>query len=302
MTKTPPIYVIYHRGCPDGMAAAFAASTILGDTAHYIPRTHTDAPPRFRAGSIIYFVDIALPREQMIELAKTALKIVVLDHHVTAQNDLVDLPDNVEVVFDMERSGAQIAWAYFRPETPEPKVITHIADRDLWRFQLPNTREITEAVMAHEYDLSVYDSMITEPLLYARLKTQGEAILMFKENALAQLIKEARTGEIYLFEEDGDEPSAHYFFPVCNAPHFFASDLAHALLLKYPKAPFAACYRDTASGRRDWSLRSLDDRVDVSHIAQMLNRGGGHRNAAGFSEERAEQHVFMDRGAYTEPA
>ena len=37
------------------------------------------------------------------------------------------------------------------------------------------------------------------------------------------------------------------------------------------------------NGKREWSLRSDDSRLDVSLVAQQYG-GGGHRNAAGFSE------------------
>jgi uncharacterized protein len=273
------IYVIHHKNCPDGVAAALAAYKFFGEFgAHYIPRTHTDRVPRFKPGAIIYFLDIALKRDDMIELAKTAESIVVLDHHKTAEAELVDLPDNVHVQFDMTKSGAQLAWAYFYPHIEEPKVVSHIADRDLWKFEIPNTREITEAVMAHEYDLSVYDSLITEPMLYARLLAQGEALLAGKENQLAILINEAQEATIQIGERVVS-------FPCINAPHFFASDLANMLLKRFPNAPFAGCYRDAGNGRRDWSLRSMDDRMDVAEIASSFTGGGGHRNAAGLSED-----------------
>lgn len=48
-------------------------------------------------------------------------------------------------------------------------------------------------------------------------------------------------------------------------------------------APFGACYFDRFDGKRQWSLRSDPDGVDVSAIA-LSRGGGGHKHAAGFEE------------------
>lgn len=66
--------------------------------------------------------------------------------------------------------------------------------------------------------------------------------------------------------------------PVANLPYTMSSDAGH---LMTAGEPFAACYVDTPNGRT-FSLRSTDEGVDVSAVAQSFG-GGGHRNAAGFS-------------------
>jgi nanoRNase/pAp phosphatase (c-di-AMP/oligoRNAs hydrolase) len=47
--------------------------------------------------------------------------------------------------------------------------------------------------------------------------------------------------------------------------------------------PFGACYFDRFDGKRQWSLRSDEQGVDVSLIAKA-HGGGGHAHAAGFEE------------------
>jgi nanoRNase/pAp phosphatase (c-di-AMP/oligoRNAs hydrolase) len=46
---------------------------------------------------------------------------------------------------------------------------------------------------------------------------------------------------------------------------------------------FAACYFDRRDGKRQWSLRSDDNGLDVSAIAKA-HSGGGHYHAAGFEQ------------------
>jgi oligoribonuclease NrnB/cAMP/cGMP phosphodiesterase (DHH superfamily) len=48
--------------------------------------------------------------------------------------------------------------------------------------------------------------------------------------------------------------------------------------------PFGACYFDRFDGKRQWSLRSAPDGVDVSEVAKQFG-GGGHRHAAGWEED-----------------
>ena len=47
-------------------------------------------------------------------------RVIVLDHHKTAAEQLqggsVVLPDNVDVLLDMDRSGATIALDFFKPK------------------------------------------------------------------------------------------------------------------------------------------------------------------------------------------
>ena len=68
--------------------------------------------------------------------------------------------------------------------------------------------------------------------------------------------------------------------PVASCSYDFVSEAAHELLNRNPDAPFAACIVRSHDGTT-YSLRSMDDRMDVSEIAKSYG-GGGHRNAAGF--------------------
>lgn len=62
-------------------------------------------------------------------------KVVVLDHHIserTRMHEMAAQDHNLTFVFDNEKSGASLAWTYFFPETPLPKLIAHVEDIDLW--------------------------------------------------------------------------------------------------------------------------------------------------------------------------
>jgi hypothetical protein len=56
-----------------------------------------------------------------------------MDHHKSALEDLKGLSPNI--YFDMERSGAQLAWNYFHPGVKPPKFIQYIEDRGSIEFK-----------------------------------------------------------------------------------------------------------------------------------------------------------------------
>jgi oligoribonuclease NrnB/cAMP/cGMP phosphodiesterase (DHH superfamily) len=70
--------------------------------------------------------------------------------------------------------------------------------------------------------------------------------------------------------------------PTVNAPWVFSSDVGN-ILASGSKSKVGATYYDREDGRRVFSLRSVSDGPDVSEIAKIYG-GGGHRNAAGFTE------------------
>ena len=81
-------FVVYHAQCEDGFGAAYAAWKVLGSRAEYLPYFHGDPVPDFPADAQVTFVDIALPRDQLLDLAARVRKVEVLDHHKTAEHDL----------------------------------------------------------------------------------------------------------------------------------------------------------------------------------------------------------------------
>lgn len=293
--QKPLPYVLYHSPCIDGFGAAYAAWKYFGDSARYVPLNYTDKLPDLREGADIFMVDLSFKRPIMLELAKKHPQIRVIDHHKTAEAELKDIEreaSNIHVFFDMEHSGCYLTWYYFHASGTLPKLLRNIEDRDLWRHALPGTRRITAALAIEPQTFEGWDILCTDDEAYKNLIRSGDAMLRQQQHFVSELTKEVRTA---VFTAGGDT----YWVPAVNAPYFLGSDLGHKLLDLFPLAPFAAVYRDTGSGRRDWSLRSEEGRIDVSHVAS-LNGGGGHRNAAGMSEVSAYNRVAFSRQSYEE--
>lgn len=266
-----PDLCIYHGACDDGFGAAFAVWKRDGAGPDYLPGVYGEAPPDV-TGLDVAIVDFSYKRPVMIELAAKARSILVLDHHKTAQAELEGLPaecPNVEVHFDMERSGAVMAWQHFHPQAPVPEFFLYLQDRDLWTKRLPGVDTFTMALRSYPQKFQVWDELYHSP---QKLIAEGAAI----ERYYRTLVESAKTHAF--FREIGG-----HRVPVVNGSLFMSSEVAGELA---KDNPFAAMYAETEKGVI-WSLRSrAPDGIDVSEIAKRFG-GGGHKNAAGFTIPRA---------------
>ena len=262
-----PLYVLYHANCPDGFGGAWSVWLARGDTATYCPVSHGAPPPDLPPDASVLMVDIAYPRDVALALRDRVRKLRIMDHHKSAQEDLGDLDF---AYFDMNRSGAMLGWRYFHPGEEPPPLIGYVQDRDLWRFELPNSRETSAALGSHPLDFEVWKSLNVEDL--AR---EGTAILRFRDQTVKTIVGFARWGEI-----------GGYRVPIVNATAHW-SDVGHAMLEKFSDAPFVGAWYEDSEGVRRWSLRSRKD-FDVSVVAKKLG-GGGHPQASGFREPSSAQ-------------
>lgn len=285
---------IYHGNCADGFGAAWAVRKALGNEVEFHPGVYQDPPPDV-TGRNVLMVDFSYKRPVLDEVHRTAKSLLVLDHHKTAADDLAGIrppfgpgwerhlqnvyQDDCEncpqpyALFDMERSGAGIAWDFFHHDKPRPALINHIEDRDLWRFKLAGTREIQAAVFSYPYDFEIWDKLMdSDPM---ELFGQGSAIERKHHKDIAELVAVCqRTMEI-----------ASYTVPVASLPYTLTSDAGHLMADNWCDGTFfAACYWDTEEGRV-FSLRSTEAGMDVSEIAKHFG-GGGHKHAAGFRVPR----------------
>lgn len=275
----PPVICIYHAPCADGFTAAWVVSKTLGRHIEYYPGVYGDAPPDV-AGKHVLLVDFSYKRPVLEEMAKIAVSVLVLDHHKTAAADLegyppaqfdrTSIPSGIEVLFDMSRSGAQIAWDFFNPNARRPLLVDYVGDRDLWKFEMPSSREVNAYVFANDYMFDNWDA------LDEALKNSVEAVAERGAAIEKKHHKDVREG---VNTTRRTMMIGGYMVPVANMSpaSMMISDAANLMAVDQP---FAACYYDSPKGRF-FSLRSTAAGEDVSEIAKKYG-GGGHRNAAGF--------------------
>lgn len=257
--------VIYHGDCRDGFTAAWAAWKKFGDEdTEYVAAKHGETTIPIVKERDVYFLDFAIPRASTIFLHDVARSLIVLDHHKTAAADLAGLP---YATFDMDRSGAGIAWDVLHPGVKRPWLINYVEDRDLWRFKLPESKEINAWVGAAP-SRTFADWDVLERGGTHHAANNGRAVLAYIDGYVLDMAKHA-----IVVDFDG------YKVPVVNAPFAAISELLGHLA---ESAPFALGWFQRGDGMYQYSLRSRGpDGVDVSEVAKRYG-GGGHRNAAGF--------------------
>ena len=276
---------IYHANCADGFTAAWAVWRASPD-AEFHPGFYGYPPPDC-TGRDVVLVDFSYKRDVLVQIAEVANSILILDHHKSAQTELVNLPDNVTAIFDMNQSGAMLTWNYYHPEQEPSKLVHHVQDRDLWRFDDKNTRYFQANLFSYEYEFELWDkidALCRNENEYNAFIRDGQAIHRKHMKDVKELIRSTATRTVI----------AGYDVPIINVPYIYASDACHHMS---QGEPFAACYWDTANART-YSLRSADDGVDVAVIAEQFG-GGGHKHAAGFRlgfDELGRLEEVMEKG------
>lgn len=262
--------VFYHAKCSDGFGAAFAAWLALKDSAEYVPCSYGDTPPDVQ-GKRVYILDFSFERSVMVTLERSATELILLDHHKTAKENLSGFHCRCgKITFDLERSGARMAWEYFHPELPPPAMIEHIQDRDLWTWKLHGTREYLAALDHEGYDfkrwLDVLQMNSTQQLQFME---RGRA-MNDQFQALCEEIADVQSAiPVVLQGQTG---------LMVNASPQFTSEVGNLLALR--SGTFGLVWRlDKLDGIKV-GLRSVAP-FDVEQIARKFG-GGGHPQASAF--------------------
>lgn len=269
----PQPLVIYHgRRCPDGFGAALAARLFFEDRAEYLGLDHGDIQTVEQLpaldGRAVYILDFSFSPEIMQAIEARAAKLVMLDHHKSAAEKLSGFTCRCGVVhFDMNKSGARLAWEFFHPETPVPDLIRFIEDRDIWAWQYPESGGF----------LSALDM---EPLDFARWRE----IAAFTPEELTQFMArgQAMDDKFKKLAADMAEAAQPLTFNgveglMINVPGAFHSLIGNMLSEK--SGTFALMWSAGKSGIKA-GLRSQRN-FDCIALAESMG-GGGHAQACGF--------------------
>ena len=273
------ILCIYHKDCNDGLAAAAVVVLYAQQEQREIDCTachHGDPLPDTTGYSFVIIVDFSFSRKILVDLSNKLTKrrasLKVIDHHKTAEEDLWGLPF---CIFDMNECGATLAWKTFFPDKEMPLLLRYVRDRDLWLWELNNSRAVLAGLNSIDTSLGSWVGLLKAPSgVVDNLLAVGLPIYGYQRKLAETIAKRAWTCEI-----------AGHLVPCVNTTTLI-SEVGEILC---EENPFSVTYFDTAqpgTGRfrleRVHSLRSKPGSlVDVGEIAKMFG-GGGHKHAAGF--------------------
>ncbi|GAU30106.1 hypothetical protein TSUD_295870 [Trifolium subterraneum] len=306
MKKGYSAAILYHYPCPDGVFAALAAhlyfkatslfSPLFFPNTVYSPLRVQDLP--LNEISDLYLLDFVGPPGFVQEISTKVPRVIILDHHKTALESLCSeytpLGENVVKVIDMERSGATIAFDYFKEKLVNPDVgvvvnqpsvldeferakrlFQYIEDVDLWRWRLQNSKAFSSGLkdLKIEFDARINPSLFDQLLSLDldNVISQGMVSLSHKQKLIDECI--SKSYEIAL----GNGAYGHCLAVNADATlSELRSELGHQLATKSRKLKLrgiGAVVYNVPELENDQklkiSLRSLDNE-DTTPISQVV--------------------------------
>jgi hypothetical protein len=292
------IHVLYHHHCADGFAAAFAAWLVLGDSARYVPVNYNEqVPSGIGADDEVYVLDFCYPRAVLEALHASTKRLVVLDHHATAEPEMRGLD---YCRYEPNLSGCVLAWQCFHCFAPLPWLFHWIQQRDLgWCWH---------EAKKDQCELNIHELYAGLWLGTARTFQDWNFWLTFAERDLERT-------KVVLFDR-GDAiatatnimihaklPDTHWLcldghtVPAVNAC-WHQSELGNLLAERHSTAPFSVVWFALQDPTQiKLSLRARDgSAVDCGQLLRRVfgERGGGHAKTAGATITLAElQTLFV---------
>ncbi|KAE8125930.1 hypothetical protein FH972_020691 [Carpinus fangiana] len=303
--------ILYHYPCPDGAFAALAAHLYFAAAslpALFFPNTvyrpiTAQQLPLSEIGDLYLLDFVGSPG------------VVVLDHHKTALEKLAETAtgENVTKVIDMERSGATIAFDYFKEKLklcPNQTVVEvgefdrlgplfkYIEDVDLWRWRLPNSKAFSSGLKDSgiEFDVQLNPSLFQQLLSLdvESVISQGKLSLLQKQKLIDESLSQSY--EIAL----GGGLFGHCLAADADSISELRSELGHQLARKSSNMKLrgigAVVYRVPELENDQLlkiSLRSVDNE-DTTPISEEFG-GGGHASASSFMLSSAELELWKVR-------
>lgn len=283
------ILFIYHGGsCADGFACRWLAVRKFGHNADYVAMNpgEFNLSPGDCTGKVVYIVDLCFSIDVLEAIALEAMQVVLLDHHTTAlgvadqiqasevlapqletPSALIQGVKRFHYQIDQEYSGCGLLWRFWYGVQQAPWIVEYVQDRDLWRWQLPNSREINAALRAYPQEFEMWQRLDMTVSAHGLIQ-EGRAILLDHKQIIESQIRGVRTEDI-----------GGHLVPTVNATALISETLER--LCEDVPHLFACSWYERSDGKKQWSLRSGPQGLDVSVIAQAYG-GGGHTHAAGF--------------------
>ncbi len=210
--------------------------------------------------------------DQFVALKRRSGKITIIDHHKTFKERVDNnaaLYEGVKIVYDAKLSGCEIAWDYYCPDIPMPRVVKLIGDRDCWRWEFgEETARFCAGMMIQKQDptCAVWDALFLDDGIFIHeVINEGTICLSFRDNICADYTK--------LF---GWETKFEGYKCFANGMYAFGSEGFGERFKQYD-----ICLSYEYLGDK-WIVGLYSETVDVSEIAVKYG-GGGHKGAAGFN-------------------
>lgn len=294
---------IYHRNCADGFCSAYLVWNCIGKKGQknidYIdmnPSAKVDQNLLLKlTGKVVLIVDLSFSKQDLLKLKSIARQLLVLDHHDSAMKDLEGLEF---AIFDKNHCGASLFWfeyvMWLKTTTPHmnidpniaPLLVQYVRDRDLWRFELPDSKAVSSYVQTIPFTFESWaylDTMVGNPESLKQIIFEGGIILKTKNNMINEFAGYSKEVMLYMSPNKNNQIKARVVN--CSVRELI-SETGHAILVneslkpESERAKIALLYTVFSDGGLLCQMRSIAP-FDCSLIAVAWG-GGGHKQSCGF--------------------
>ena len=270
------ILCLYH-GDADGEASAAVVRHKLGPEV-YLHRINYGDPtpwPLINEADQVVIVDFSLPPQEMLETADSS-QLTWIDHHQSAIQEMEEISSAWPGIRDTSEAACVLTWKYYFPDQPVPRAVILIGDRDIWRWEEPETGAFNEGLY-HRDSRPEHDDL-WKPLLENDQDLLHEIIREGEILYQARLEKIKRQVDAYGYEVQFEGFRSLAINVRGNG------DLGSRIReLGYE---IGYCYVDVLQEEGLMTKVTLfSDQIDVSKLAQKFG-GGGHPGASGFQFPR----------------
>lgn len=266
------IICLYHKHCMDGKGAAAVVHRKHNNVRAYPVQYNEELPEELRdfkafEGSTVYIVDFSFPIDLMKQIVDQSHKTIWIDHHKTSLamfDELTGYSSKLSSHHLLEESGASLASVVLLAGQKPSPIISYIRDRDLWKWELPFSREVSAALAKRFPDDNFRGLLELDP---RDLIGEGKRLY---EKTRADAAKNARRAFDVNFHGIPAK-MVNTCTLISDTGEYILDNMDVNLAIMFWREPDKWIY----------SLRSKGD-VDASVLAKY-HGGGGHAQAAGLS-------------------
>lgn len=280
------VYIIHHQDA-DGYFGGYAAyrhCAKLLDKVHMVPvqygkrmeEVKTSILDNLTSADLAIFVDFSYPREAHEDLHVRGVEQVILDHHKTAEEDLKGLD---YAIFDMDKSGALLAWEFFCQDQEPPELCMAVNRLDLRKDVTEDDLAISEYLYKEGFlKPDQWDRWggLCDSIKFRFAAEQGRELLKFRKQEV-----ERESKRPLLVTPEGIV--AKYRIGWLSVATPYISDVGAEICDTRGVDAVVMFFFVPGEGKFVFSLRAgKDTDFDCSELAKAF-QGGGHAKAAAFS-------------------
>lgn len=143
---------------------------------------------------IVFMVDCSCSIAEMNFLNTYNKKFIWIDHHAKKIWEILKKIKPDGLLDDSNKhSACVLTWQYLFPKEEIPTLLLYVEDIDIWKFSLPDSKEINMALNIDHKEHRVYLEYLLSPLAWKEMepifKDHGKRYVRVEENQINFLLK-----------------------------------------------------------------------------------------------------------------